>query len=218
MKIFTTIRIRWCLRMGLLLILFGFSSSIFAQENEMALFREDWKEIPAETPVTEDHLENEKLNLHLYGAAKQELKKSHHPEIANDPFYIWSGTCDDTWALALGHKDLDFDLRDPSSKIVWRSKQSGFRTLRIILELKDGTWLVSEQGSEATKDWETSSFMLNELSWRKLNLEGIFEGQPVEDPDLSHVVKVGFTDLMRGGGTPASSRLDWIEVHGVAIE
>jgi len=33
---------------------------------------------------------------------------------------------------------------------------------------------------------------------------------------LSRVDEVGFTDLMAGGGTPASSRLDWIEVWAAA--
>jgi len=37
----------------------------------------------------------------------------------------------------------------------------------------------------------------------------------VEKPDLNRVEEVGFTDLMRGVGTPACSRVDWIEVYGV---
>jgi len=28
------------------------------------------------------------------------------------------------------------------------------------------------------------------------------------------VDEIGFTDLMAGGGSPASSRVDWIEVYG----
>lgn len=218
MKKLTIIRVGACLSIGFLLVFLGFPFQVFAQDKVTKLFREDWKEIPAETPVTENHLENDRLNLHLYGSAKEELKKSHHPEIPNDPFYIWSGTCSANWAMALSHKALDFDLSAAQSKVVWRTKQSGFRTLRIILGLKDGTWLVSEQGSEATEDWETSTFLVNELGWRKLNKEGLFEAQKVEKPELSHVVKIGFTDLMRGGGSPASSRLDWIEVHGLPID
>jgi hypothetical protein len=33
----------------------------------------------------------------------------------------------------------------------------------------------------------------------------------VSKPDLSKVDEVGWTDLMIGGSTPASSRVDWIE-------
>ena len=45
-----------------------------------------------------------------------------------------------------------------------------------------------------------------------------YEGQPVENPDLSKVDEVGFTDLMRGGQSRACSRLDWIEVFGFPVE
>ncbi len=117
--------------------------------------------------------------------------------------------------MALSHREVKLDLSVPDSKIVWRSRQSGFRVLRIILELEDGTWLISEQGSAATEDWETSSFVIANLSWRKLEMEGIYETLPVQQPDLSHVLKVGITDGMRGGISQASSRLDWIEVHGI---
>ncbi len=203
---------------SILIFLFIHSHAVIAQLEPELLFREDWKEIPAETPVTQKHLQHQKLMLHLYGEAKEQLKKSHHPEIPNDPFYIWSGTCENNWAMALSHKDMKFDLSAKESKIVWRSRQSGFRILRIILELRDGTWLISEQGSAATKDWETSTFILADLDWRKLEMNGIYETQPMEKPDLSHVLKVGVTDGMRGGISQASSRLDWIEVHGAPVE
>jgi hypothetical protein len=39
----------------------------------------------------------------------------------------------------------------------------------------------------------------------------------IEKPDLSNVEEIGFTDLMRGGGSEACSRLDWIEVDGFSI-
>jgi hypothetical protein len=194
------------------------SPLIFAQQEFGLLFREDWKQIPAETPVNKKHLMNQRLDLHLFGAAMDQLKKSHHPEIPNDPFYIWSGTCEANWAMALSHRDMKFDLSAPEAKITWRSRQSGFRVLRVILELNDGTWLISEEGSEASEDWEISNFNLAELHWRKLDINGIYETQPEEDPDLSHVLKVGVTDGMRGGISQASSRLDWIEVYGNAVK
>ncbi len=60
-------------------------------------------------------------------------------------------------------------------------------------------------------------FNLPELRWRRLDIARITEGETVAAPDLSRVIDIGFTDLMRGGGSPASSRLDWIEVYGRAI-
>jgi hypothetical protein len=200
-------------------VLFPFRPSpLMAQESSDLLFREDWKEIPAETPITHEHLQHERLKLHLFGDAKENLKKSHHPEIPNDPFYIWSGLCENTWAMAFSHNDMAFDLSGQASKIVWRSKQSGFRILRIILELNDGTWIIAEQGSAASEDWETSTFTFSDLNWRKLDMNGIHETQVMETPDLSHVLKVGVTDGMRGGISQACSRLDWIEVHGSPVK
>lgn len=188
-----------------------------AQQKERLLFREDWKESPAEIPVYQDHLSNGDLILHLYGAAKDHLKKSNHPEIPNDPYYIWSGLCEGNWAMALSHAEFDMDLSGEGT-VKWLSRQTGFRVLRVILELSDGTWLVSEDGSGYSEDWEESEFQLNKITWRKLNMEGITEGARVERPDLSAVKKVGITDLMSGGGTPASSRLDWIAVYGKKAE
>lgn len=184
-----------------------------AQSGNSLLFREDFKEIPAQTPITQEHLANSELILHLYGAAKQQLKKSNHPEIPNDPFYVWSGTCDANWAMALSWQNKSVDLSH-GGKIRWKSRQSGFRQLRVVLKLADGSWIVSEDHVGETKDWEISEFEVDKMKWRKMNMETIIEGQAVAAPDLSRVLKIGISDLMVGGGTPASSRLDWIEVYG----
>lgn len=192
----------------------AFSGTLGAGQTEGLIFREDWKEIPAETPVTAAHLTHPELELHLYGAAKAQLKKSNHPEIPNDPFYIWSGTCVGNWAMALALKNgLAMDLTG-NGKVIWKTRQSGFRHLRVLVQLTDGSWLVSEEGSSESADWQVSTFHLDKIGWRKLNMERITEGTKVTDPDLSAVQKIGMSDLMAGGGSPASSRLDWLEVHG----
>jgi hypothetical protein len=104
------------------------------------------------------------------------------------------------------------------SKIVWRSKQVGFRELHIILKLSDGTWLVSDKCDEPSKDWRIFEFNLADINWYKLDIKNVIEGQPVTNPDLSKVDEIGFTDLMRGGQSIACSRLDWIEVYGKAVK
>ena len=50
--------------------------------------------------------------------------------------------------------------------------------------------------------------------WRRLDITKVVEGAWVDRPNLSRVAEIGWTDLMPGGGTPASSRVDWIEVYG----
>ena len=192
------------------------SASLPAAAQRELFFREDWKEIEAALPVTKDHVANADLTLTLYGPASDAIKKSNHPNIPNDPFYIWSGECKANWAVGLRHRKGLVDLRG-NSKIKIRSKQSGFRQLRIILKLADDNWLVSDAFAGPTEDWEEKEFLTAEIRWRKLNIESVTEGSWVEDADLSKVAEIGFTDLMSGGGTPASSRLDWIEVYGESV-
>ena len=199
-----------------LTILFTAVSTVCSAQSQPKLFfREDWKEIAAALPVTQAHVANKDLILTLYGPASNAIKKSNHPEIPNDPFYIWSGECRGNWALGLRHQSKMVDLT--SGKINFRSRQSGFRQLRIILKLADGNWIVSDQHAGFTEDWTETGFKIADLRWRKLNIENITEGPWVKNPDLSKVAEIGFTDLMAGGGTPASSRLDWIEVYGTAV-
>lgn len=184
-----------------------------AQRPEL-LFREDWKEIPAEIPVNQNHVANPDLILHLHGASQDLIKKSHHDKPADDPYYIWSGLCvASNWAVSLEPESGPFDLTG-QAKVKWRAKQSGFRILRIIVQLENDEWLVSDVGDGPSDDWREREFIMANIKWRKLNLELIVEEHPVvTDADLSRVKQIGFTDLMTGGNSRACSRLDWIEVY-----
>lgn len=179
-------------------------------------FREDWKETPAATHVTQDHVANKDLILGLYGPGCDSLRKSHHDNPVDDPYYIWSGLCRGNWAVTLKSRQAYVDLSG-FARIVWRSKQSGLRELHIILKLADGTWLVSEQNEKASKDWRITEFNISDLRWFSLDINNMVEGLPVTDPDLLKVDEIGFTDLMRGGESTSCSRLDWIEVYGRTV-
>ena len=179
-------------------------------------FREDWKETPAELPVTQAHVANSNLILVLHGPAREQIKKSHHDKPADDPFYIWSGECTSNWAVSVRHRSSSVDLTG-QAKVRWRAKQSGFRALRLIVKLADGSWLVSDAADGPSIDWREREFNIADIRWRRLDITRVAERDWVEKPDLSRVDEIGFTDLMAGGGTPASSRLDWIEVYGRAI-
>jgi hypothetical protein len=75
-------------------------------------------------------------------------------------------------------------------------------------------WLVSDQSDGPSPDWRVGEFNIGDIRWRKLDSDTIIESDWVDKPDLARVEEIGFTDLMRGGGTPACSRVDWIEVYG----
>jgi hypothetical protein len=170
-----------------------------AQDRPELFLREDWKETPAATPVTQQHVANPELTLSLHGPGKDGIKKSHHDRPADDPYYIWMGTCAANCAISLRRGDLLVDLTG-LAKIRWRSKQSGYRQLRIVLKQAGGGWLVSD-----TADW------------RRLNIQTVIEGAWEEKPDLARIEEIGWTDLMTGGSSPASSRVDWIEVYGKTV-
>jgi hypothetical protein len=187
-----------------------------AQYRPSIFFREDWKEIPAATPVTQDHVTNQNLKLNLYGLGKDSIRKSHHDQPIDDPYYVWSGLCTNNWAVTLKDVNHYVDLSG-CAKIIWRSKQSGFRYLHIILKLADGTWLVSDLCDDKSNDWRVYEFNLADIDWYKLDITNLTEGSLVDHPDLTMVDEIGFTDLMRGGQSIACSRLDWIEVYGKAV-
>ena len=180
------------------------------------LFREDWRETPAVTPVTQEHVANPDLIMTRHGPGEAKIKKSHHDQPADDPFYIWSGETDANWAISLRHARLAMDLTG-NAKIRWRAKQTGFRQLRIILKLANGKWIVSDQFDDDSADWRIREFNLADLRWRTLDIARVTEGKWEPSPDLSQVDEIGCTDLMAGGRTPASSRLDWIEVHARGV-
>lgn len=187
-----------------------------AQERPGLLFREDWKETPAATPVTQEHVAHPDLLVTRLGPGEAKIKKSHHDRPADDPFYIWSGDTERPWAISLRHKSARIDLTGPA-KVRWRAKQTGFRQLRIILKLADGKWIISDQFDDESTDWRVREFFVPDIRWRTFDPVKVAEGKWVAAPDLSKVDEIGWTDLMAGGGTPASSRLDWIEVYAKAV-
>jgi hypothetical protein len=161
-------------------------------------------------------LSNQNLLLALYGAGKGGMKKSHHDTPADDPYYVWDGTCEGNCAIALHDRANYADLTG-LAKIRWRTKQSGFRRLHLILKLAGGSWLVSDPLERASGDWRQTGNAVQDMRWRRLDITTLVEGAPVEHPDLSQVDEIGWSTLMTGGGTPASSRVDWIEVYARAV-
>jgi hypothetical protein len=179
-------------------------------------FREDWKETPAAEPVTQEHVANKDVLVGLYGPGKLGLKKSHHDTPKDDPFYIWTGDCRDNCAITLKHRAAFVDLNG-LAKIRWRTQQAGFRQLRLIVKLASGRWLVGDQFEGPSLDWRESEMPIANIHWRKLDIQRVVEGDWVNKPDLSRVDEIGWTDLAPGGGSPACTRVDWIEVYGRSV-
>lgn len=192
-----------------------FSGELLGQNNYRPglFFREDWKKTAAEIPLNQNHVANTELAVQLYGAGIDSLKKSHHEKPVDDPFYVWSGLCLENWMVTLKHRSKNVDLTE-FAKIKIRTKQSGLRELRVSLKLSNGNWLVSDQSAGSSKDWQITEFNIRDIVWYNLDEKRITETGVANNPDISNVEEIGFTDLVPGGKSKACSRLDWIEVYG----
>lgn len=180
------------------------------------IYRESWKEIPPARPVTQDHVAHPDLMLSLHGPGGMGLKKSHHSEIAGDPYYIWSGKSEGSWALSLMHNKLFINFED-AGRVRFCSKQSGGHGLRLVVKPADGSWLIGDQFAGESEDWREFEFRPLSLSWRSLDIDAVKVMGEVLAPSLAKIEAVGFADLSAGGGSEACSRLAWIEVWGGAV-
>lgn len=185
------------------------------------LFREAWNDKPIAQPITQEHLGNQHLNLHLYGDSANIRKSNHEPY-----YYTYTGETRSNWALTVSDKTRYLNFL-PLGKVRLDSKQSGWRALHVVIKTADGSYFVSEEGAGETVDWALTEWHLRDLHWRALvvnlaNAPARWGGAPPVQPivasaparpDLSRVDEVGFSDLMPGGLIPNTSRIRWFEVY-----
>jgi hypothetical protein len=211
------------MKISLIFSLFLLFGICFSQQPEppKLLFREDWNEEPPYdlmTPYSFSQIDvmNTDLVLKLYGTGQDSLKKRHHGT-KDDAYYLFTGFCRSTWALTLTNKNFYADLTG-NAVIRCRMMNSGFRELHIVIRLGNGTWLVSDLSEGSSSVWQVHDFIIKDIRWSLLNIETIIEGKSVDNPDLSRVDEIGFTDLMSGGFSAACSRVDWIEVYADSVK
>ena len=178
------------------------------------VFREDWTATPPSIPLTQRDVANQELRVAVHGLGPPLVKKSFHDAREWDPHYVWSGLARNPWAVSLALADGGLMDLTGTATVRWRSRQSGFRRLRAVVELIDGRWLVSEEADPASDQWRVREFAFSATRWRQLDIETVTEGPWETGPDLTRVRSVGFTDLMPGGRSRACSRIDWVEVYG----
>jgi hypothetical protein len=192
-------------------------------------FREDWK-FDSSAPnvnnarepehlIVQGDVANPNLEVHVYGdkAGMRTVTQPYNKDIT----YVMSLLTTSNWAITLRDKDNDVDLSGLST-LRWRTRISGFHLLRPLLKLADGTWLIGDKTAGLSFDWVESEFNLVDVRWRTLDIKEIVEGREarwVENPNLSRVEEIGFTDLMRGAGhgSGGGSRIDWIQVSGKPV-
>ncbi len=181
------------------------------------IFREDWTATPPSLPLTQRDVVNSEVAVGVHGPGAGLIKKSFHDAREWDAHYIWSGLAQGTWAVTLSLKSGTLMDLSTQATVRWRSQQAGFRALRLVIGLADGSWLVSDESDPAAANWRVHEFSLTDMRWRQLNIKTVTEGRWADGVDLSRVRAIGFTDLMAGGRSAACSRLDWIEVFGQRV-
>ena len=180
------------------------------------------------------------VDLKIYGQTKQSppgphdanspthggLELVHRATPKDDPTFVYFGPCFTPCAVALRDRNNYVDLTG-LAKIKWRTKQTGFHSLRPIVKLANGTWLVGDYAEPASSDWNEREFALMDVRWHLFNADKVVTTTNefwVDKPDLSKVDEVGFTSLMPGNaadsghGTASTARLDWIEIWGTPVK
>lgn len=181
------------------------------------IFRENWTATSPAIPLSQEDVANEHLKISIRGPGPPLIKKSFHDARDWDPHYVWSGLAQSPWAVTLALADGGLMDLTGTATVRWRTRQSGFRALRVVLGLDGGQWLVSEAADGESTHWRISEIALSGTRWRQLDIETVTESSWADAPDLSRVRWIGFTDLMPGGRSRACSRLDWIEVYGQRV-
>jgi hypothetical protein len=178
-------------------------------------FKETWKEMPGNVPMTQDFIVNPDLQLTMFGTTKEDFGITSEGGVP----HIWTGLCATSCALTLSSKTNFVDLTG-KAKIRWYTKTSGFHEIRPVLKLADGTFLIGDHVDAETFDYHESEFYLAEVRWLKLDMPKVqTKGTLLDKVDLSKVDAIGFADLTPGSGhgTGGYSDVAWIEVYGKPV-
>jgi hypothetical protein len=203
----------------------GFTSA--PSEPAQLLFHEAWTRAPMAQPMTQDNLGNKDLDLHIYGNAN-EIRKAFHPE----EDYTYTGETVENWALTVSARASYWNLAG-DGRIRFRTRNSGYRFLHVVIRTADGKYFVSEEGSGESTAWIETDYILSNLHWRNLlmtdtpsNASNRRQPNPKRTPivatspatpDLTRVDEVGFSDLMPGGWIPSTSRVNAFWLYGKSV-
>ncbi len=180
-----------------------------------APLREDFREVAAHIPATTEDLTNPRLDLRLLGPGREQVKLSHHPEVAGDPHYLWNGACTGPVLIAFEFdRPIDLSNRDAGVRLV--SKNAGESTLQVALKV-DGQWFAYPRSTRANPTWTEHRVLFGLSPWTPLDPDEppIRGAQPVPDLDRSAVEALGFWCPRAPDRSKDCIRLDWFEIHDV---
>ena len=148
------------------------------------------------------------------------------PSPKDDPTFLFWGPCFTPCAVALRNKNSFVDLTD-LAKIKWRTKQTGYHNMQLIVKTADGKWYIGDYMEGPSTDWLEREFSIIDMRWKELDVDSVTtrgNGAYVQTPDLSKVDEVGVASLAAGAisnaghGSSSAARLDWLEVYGRPVK
>jgi hypothetical protein len=134
----------------------------------------------------------------------------------NNPIHLWTGMCTTPCAASFRSHSRLADLSG-LARIRWNTKMSGYHQIRPIVQLADGTWLVGDLATGATRDWALGELFFADLRWMKLDIARVVAtGALLDKVDLTRVEAIGFADLIPGSGHGPGGWSDvaQVEVYG----
>jgi hypothetical protein len=160
-------------------------------------------------PVVQANIADSDVVMHKYGAAANQLITSGAPDSKIQPFSVWSGEAEGPFAITFSRKGSYVDLSG-RSQMSWVIKTSGFNVVRPVIKLASGMLLVGDYADASLPIMVEKQFSFANIRWLELDPERIVTlgrnggGGPgetwIQNPDLTKVVEVGFTDLMPASG------------------
>lgn len=180
------------------------------------ILREDFREVDAHIPVESVDLSCEFLSLQRLGPGARELKLSFHPEVANDPHYVWNGECDGPTLLAFRFNSaLDFSSAD--SAVRFCTKVVGESKLHFALQA-DGKWYASAHEISNQANWAEHEMVLAEARWRLLDTKSAELKESTAAPSFKNVTSFGFVSPIKPNGSSNCTRLDWFEIRSTSAQ
>lgn len=195
-------------------LLFFLTILASAQNKDLA-FREDFREVPAHIPATSEDLTSDFLTLERLGPGADQLKLSHHPEIPDDPHYLWNGRCEGPVLIAFPFQQpLDLSAQEWTCRV--GSKNFGKSTLHLALR-SEGKWFVQKQSVASGPDWNEQTLAVHPGPWLTLNPRTIAFSKQKAAPNFAVVDAIGFAAPVQSKGSKDCIRLDWFELVRSAL-
>ncbi|MFT4649640.1 MAG: hypothetical protein ACI9X4_002881, partial [Glaciecola sp.] len=190
----------------------GVAQEIESQE----VLREDFREVAEHIPADAEDLTCDFLGFQRLGPGQDQIKLSYHPNVPNDPHYLWNGLCTGPVLLAFPFAQA-LDLTDEGAFLSLRTKNVGGANLHLAVLCGD-RWYVQGSAIPQNVDWARNEVALHKAAWFELDKETVQFGDPAEIPDWKAIQGLGFAASEKGGGSQSCFRLDWFALHAKSAE